>query len=71
MELWQVGLFIGVGPHEPVIRGSRSLTLPSDDPGPRTGSGARLPQPRRLDPTADRSLKARIAAYRQKGDDES
>lgn len=31
MELWQVARFLGVGGGDPVIRGSRGLSLRSDD----------------------------------------
>lgn len=55
METWQIGLFLGVHGHPPVIRGSRGLAMPDDDK-PSGPSGRRPP---------DSSLGARIARQKR------
>lgn len=42
MYLWQCASFLGVDGRDPIIAGSRSLVLPSDDNGSH-GSGPRAP----------------------------
>lgn len=44
MYLWQCGAVMGVGGHEPIIPGSRSLKVPSDDAKPSGRGRTRQPE---------------------------
>ena len=54
MELWQVGMFLGPGETDPVIRGARQLVTKSDED---------VPSER---PPGDPTLSARIARQKER-----
>ena len=55
MELWQIGMFLGPGDTDPVIRGSRQLVTKSDNEDTPSGR-----------PPSDPTLSARIARQKER-----